>query len=165
MSFLISQIVGPIEIWIWSVLIFLSIFTIIGLIGDLFLPSKKSYNFREYTLDHPLLVVIIGPIIEEMAFRFPLLLILLKFDSNANLWIALIISCLIFILVHLSNLKETTMNPIYYLCDIGLMAVISSWLVIHYRSIFPAIVLHMINNFLAYLFNYMYYKKGDYYFD
>lgn len=63
--------IGPIEIWIWSVLIFLSITMILYSIYGLFFSVRYFYDYILCIVKHPVQIIITIPFIEEMIFRFP----------------------------------------------------------------------------------------------
>lgn len=141
----------------WAIIVW----TILLALGSI-LPMEWLYEQLQLAMDdqtealfegimrEPLGYIAIGimaPIVEEMVFRGAVLRVLFKvFNSNMH-WVAISISALIFALVH-ANLAQ------------GVHAMIAGlllgWLYYRTNSIVPGIVLHWVNNTVAYLsFNFM----------
>ncbi|OOG57447.1 abortive infection protein [Rhodanobacter sp. C03] len=89
-----------------------------------------------------LVVVSLGPVVEELLFRGVLLSALLCRWQPA--W-AVAISSLTFALVHLPGLQWQW----FALPDLVLLALALAWLRLHSGSIWPAVLAHGINNLLA----------------
>ena len=91
-----------------------------------------------------LVVVSIGPLVEELLFRGVLLSALLQ-RWHAG-WAAAI-SALVFALIHLPGLQYQW----YALPGLALLALVLAWLRLRSGSIWPAVVAHSVNNLLAVL--------------
>lgn len=81
--------------------------------------------------------VIAAPVTEEFIFRG---ILLSRLRSKYNIHLAIFISSLIFMVVHFNP------NPVRFL-----IGIISCILVFKYRSIVPSILLHALNNLIAFL--------------
>ena len=91
-----------------------------------------------------LVVVSVGPLVEELLFRGVLLSALLQ-RWHAG-W-AVTISALAFALIHLPGLQYQW----YALPGLALLALVLAWLRLRSGSIWPAVVAHGVNNLLAVL--------------
>lgn len=89
-----------------------------------------------------LVVVSVGPLVEELLFRGVLLSALLQ-RWHAG-W-AVAINSLAFALVHLPGLQYQW----YALPELALLALVLAWLRLRSGSIWPAVVAHSVNNLLA----------------
>ena len=89
-----------------------------------------------------LILGILAPITEEMVFRGALLRVLLETFGHQKRWIAIVISALIFAVIH-GNVAQGTH------AFIGGIAL--GWLYMRTRSVLPGIVLHWVNNSIAYI--------------
>ncbi|HWX67237.1 MAG TPA: CPBP family intramembrane glutamic endopeptidase [Rhodanobacter sp.] len=89
-----------------------------------------------------LVVVSLGPLVEEMLFRGVLLSALLQ---RWHVGWAVAISSLAFALIHLPGLQFQW----YALPDLALLALALAWLRLRSDSIWPAVVAHAVNNLLA----------------
>lgn len=89
-----------------------------------------------------LLVISLGPLLEELLFRGVLLSALLQRWRTG--W-AVLISSSIFALVHLPGLQFGW----YALPELTLLAMVLAWLRLHSGSIWPAVLAHGVNNLLA----------------
>ena len=89
-----------------------------------------------------LVVVSLGPLVEELLFRSVLLSALLQ---RWHVGWAVTISSLAFALVHLPGLQLQW----YALPNLALLALTLAWLRLHSGSIWPAVLAHGINNLLA----------------
>jgi len=89
-----------------------------------------------------LMVVAVGPLVEELLFRGVLLSALLRYMPTV--WAVLLCS-LAFALVHLPGLQYEW----YALPALTLLALILAWLRLHSGSIWPAVLAHAANNLLA----------------
>jgi len=96
------------------------------------------------SLDYSLVVffaVLLGPLVEELVFRGYALTMFLERTSRAR---AIVWSALVFTSVHLVIGPGT-------LVYIALWSLIPAYLYLRYRSLYPCIVFHMVNNAIAYL--------------
>jgi uncharacterized protein len=91
-----------------------------------------------------LVVISVGPIVEELLFRGVLLSALLQ-RWHAG-W-AVTLSALAFALIHLPGLQYQW----YALPGLALLALVLAWLRLRSGSIWPAVVAHGVNNLLAVL--------------
>ena len=111
---------------------------------------EQTVALFENIMKEPLGYLVIGilvPVAEEVVFRGGILRVLLALFSRNMHWIAIVISALIFGAVHM-NLAQGI-----HAFVIGLLL---GWMYYRTRSIFPGIVLHWINNSVAYvMFNLM----------
>lgn len=89
-----------------------------------------------------LILGILAPITEEIVFRGALLRVLLETFGHQKRWIAIVISALIFAVIH-GNVAQGTH------AFIGGIAL--GWLYMRTRSVLPGIVLHWVNNLIAYI--------------
>lgn len=89
-----------------------------------------------------LILGILAPITEEIVFRGALLRVLLETLGHQKRWIAIVISALIFAVIH-GNVAQGTH------AFIGGIAL--GWLYMRTRSVLPGIVLHWVNNSIAYI--------------
>lgn len=89
-----------------------------------------------------LILGILAPITEEIVFRGALLRVLLDTFGHQKRWIAIVISALIFAVIH-GNVAQGTH------AFIGGIAL--GWLYMRTRSVLPGIVLHWVNNSIAYI--------------
>lgn len=89
-----------------------------------------------------LLVVSIGPLVEELLFRGVLLSAVARYTGNG---VAIVLSALLFACVHLPDLSFLW----YALPNLALLGLILGWLRVQSGSIWPAIVAHGMNNLLA----------------
>lgn len=87
-------------------------------------------------------VGILAPIAEEMVFRGAVLRILLRVFHSQWHWLAIILSALLFGAVH-GNLSQ--------LIHASLLGLLLGWLYYRSGSIIPGIVLHWVNNTVAYI--------------
>ncbi|WP_109124762.1 type II CAAX endopeptidase family protein [Dyella sp. C11] len=89
-----------------------------------------------------LLVITIGPMVEELLFRGALLSALTRYTGNAG---AIVVSALLFACVHLPDLSFLW----YALPNLALLGLVLGWLRVQSGSIWPAIIAHGMNNLLA----------------
>ena len=89
-----------------------------------------------------LVVVSVGPLVEELLFRGVLLSALLRRLGNG--W-SVAISSLVFALIHLPGLDFQW----YALPDLLLLALVLAWLRLRSGSIWPAVLAHGLNNLLG----------------
>lgn len=88
------------------------------------------------------LVVTLGPVVEELLFRGVLLSALLQ---RWSVWPAVLLTSALFALAHLSGLGFHW----YAVPQLFLLALLLAWLRLHSGSIWPAVVAHGTNNLLA----------------
>lgn len=94
-----------------------------------------------------LIVGILAPIAEELIFRGAILRVLLNTFEHKGRWIAIALTALIFAFIH-GNIAQGVHAFI-----IGLAL---GWMYMRTKSVLPGIVLHWVNNTIAYLmFNLM----------
>ncbi len=89
-----------------------------------------------------LAIGILGPIAEEMVFRGGVLRQLLVIFRNRSPWVAISVSALIFGAVH-GNLPQ--------FIHATMLGLIIGWLYVRTGSILPGLVLHWVNNAMAYI--------------
>jgi len=89
-----------------------------------------------------LLVISIGPMVEELLFRGVLLSAISRYTGNGG---AIVLSALLFACVHLPDLSFLW----YALPNLALLGLILGWLRVQSGSIWPAVVAHGMNNLLA----------------
>ena len=89
-----------------------------------------------------LLVVSLGPLVEELLFRGVLLSAVARYTGNG---MAIVQSALLFACVHLPDLSFLW----YALPNLALLGLILGWLRVQSSSIWPAVVAHGMNNLLA----------------
>ncbi len=91
-----------------------------------------------------LVIATLGPLVEELLFRGMLLSALMR---RLRVGWAVLISSLVFVLIHLPGLQLQW----YALPDLLLLALAVSWIRLQSGSIWPAVLTHGINNALAVL--------------
>ena len=84
---------------------------------------------------------ILAPLAEEMVFRGAILRTLLNYFDGRMYWIPIIVSALLFGLVH-GNMAQ--------LLNAFLIGILLGWMYYRTESIVPGIVLHWVNNTVAY---------------
>lgn len=89
-----------------------------------------------------LVVGMLVPVAEELVFRGAVLRVLLNVFARRSHWIAIAISAVVFGIIHM-NLAQG-----FHATLIGLLL---GWMYYRSRSVFPGIVLHWINNTVAYV--------------
>lgn len=89
-----------------------------------------------------LVVGMLVPVAEELVFRGAVLRVLLNVFARRSHWIAIAISAVVFGIIHM-NLAQG-----FHATLIGLLL---GWMYYRTRSVFPGIVLHWINNSVAYI--------------
>jgi len=108
------------------------------------LPDNYEAIFDQM-MSHPLgffAICILVPVAEEIVFRGAILRVLLDFFGKKMHWIAILISALVFGAAH--------MNLAQFL-HATLLGLLLGWLYYRTGSIFPGIVLHWVNNTVAYV--------------
>ncbi len=99
-----------------------------------------------------LAIGILAPVAEEMVFRGAILRTLLSMTGRGRAWLAIVLSALIFGGVHM-NLPQFV-----HAAFIGLVL---GWLYWRSGSILPGIVLHWVNNTVAFLLTFLYPELSD----
>ncbi|RDJ00033.1 CPBP family intramembrane metalloprotease [Dyella solisilvae] len=89
-----------------------------------------------------LIVVSLGPLVEELLFRGVLLSAVSRHVGNA--W-AIVLTALLFAVVHLPDLSFLW----YALPNLALLGLVLGWLRVQSGSIWPAVLAHGMNNLLA----------------
>jgi len=84
---------------------------------------------------------ILAPLAEEMVFRGAILRTLLSYFNGRMYWVPIIVSALLFGLVH-GNMAQ--------LLNAFLIGILLGWMYYRTESIVPGIVLHWVNNTVAY---------------
>ena len=84
---------------------------------------------------------ILAPLAEEMVFRGAILRTLLNYFNGRMYWVPIIVSALLFGLVH-GNMAQ--------LLNAFLIGILLGWMYYRTESIVPGIVLHWVNNTVAY---------------
>ncbi len=109
---------------------------------DVNLPERFAIMFRTI-IGHPWGYVIIGilaPITEEVVFRGAILRRLLT--MGCHMWVAIAVSAILFGAVH-GNLAQFT--------HAFLLGLLLGWLYVRTSSIIPCLVIHWVNNSVAFL--------------
>jgi len=141
----------------WTALIWVVMLTVGTILPSLWLQDQFNFSMPDSTeklltgvLSKPvgyLAVGVLAPVVEEMVFRGAILRTLLKCFSHRWHWTAILISALLFGLVH-GNAAQFA-----HALLIGLLL---GWTYYRTDSIIPGIVLHWVNNTVAYVaFNLM----------
>lgn len=99
-----------------------------------------------------LVIGILAPITEEMVFRGAILRSLLKAFSPQMHWLAIVVSALIFGVVHM-NLPQA--------CHAFAIGLLLGWLYYRTNSIVPGMVFHWVNNTVAYVMFNLLPQAGD----
>ena len=94
--------------------------------------------------------VIMAPITEEIAFRGVLLRGLLRMRWHP--WVAIVVSALVFALFHGTELQ---------MFGTTIFAIIVGWLYWQTKSLLPGMIMHIINNFMAFGFDYLFPVECD----
>lgn len=146
----------PVSVHYWNTRPFSVIFwCIIAAIGSIapsmwlqsvldFLPDYAGEELLDF-IQHRwgyLVVCILAPLAEEVIFRGAVLRTMLEHWEGSKRWTAIIISALLFGLAH--------MNPAQ-IPHAFLMGILLGWLYERSRSLIPCVVLHCVNNTIAYL--------------
>ena len=146
----------PVSVHYWNTRPFSVIFwCIIAAVGSIapsmwlqsvldFLPDYAGEELLDF-IQHRwgyLVVCILAPLAEEVIFRGAVLRTMLEHWEGSKRWTAIIISALLFGLAH--------MNPAQ-IPHAFLMGILLGWLYERSRSLIPCVVLHCVNNTIAYL--------------
>lgn len=118
--------------------------------------GSLSYNY-EYLLVFMVLVVI-GPLCEEVLFRGYLFNKLIK---NTKYWLAILIDSLLFAMMHIdwfSFFKSFDLNLVFnsLTIDVFILSIILCLLTKITKSIWPAIIVHTIKNSIAFFVLFIY---------
>lgn len=111
---------------------------------DLQMPEGFARIFAG-VMNHPLGYIAVGilaPVAEEMVFRGGILRCLLKAFEGKNHWFAIVFSALLFGLVH-GNWAQGV--------NAFLLGLLLGWLYYRTDSVVPGIILHWVNNTIAYV--------------
>ena len=111
----------------------------------IFLKTKWTPLTRGYLLSKPwgyVAVGILAPLAEEVVFRGAILRTLLGIMSKKNHWVAIMISAAIFGAVHCNQAQF--INAL-------LMGLLLGWMYYRTGSLVPGILLHWVNNTMAYV--------------
>ena len=109
------------------------------------LNSKQLENLFSGIMKEPLGYVAIGilaPLAEEIVFRGAILRRLLSILGDKKHWVAILISALLFGAVH-ANLAQFV--------HAALLGLLLGWMYYRTDSIVPGVVLHWVNNTVAYI--------------
>lgn len=136
----------------WGTLLWVALFSLGTIIPLSFLYEQLGIEMDENTqqiitsmMKEPwgyVAVGILAPLAEEVVFRGAILRTLLGIMSKKNHWVAIMISAAIFGIVH-ANLAQF-INAL-------LMGLILGWMYYRTGSLVPGILLHWINNTMAYV--------------
>lgn len=136
----------------WGTLLWVALFSLGTIIPLSFLYEQLGIEMDENTqqiitsmMKEPwgyVAVGILAPLAEEVVFRGAILRTLLGIMSKKNHWVAIIISAAIFGVVH-ANLAQFV-NAL-------LMGLLLGWMYYRTGSLVPGILLHWINNTMAYV--------------
>lgn len=123
----------------------LSFWAIIGGLGNIFPQAELDELDKEYGLMSKGILgilngVILAPISEEILYRGIMLRSMLKMRWHP--WIAIPVSAFIFAVIH---------GTAYQTIDILPYGIITGWLYWRTKSLLPGIVIHMVNNFIAFV--------------
>ncbi len=99
-----------------------------------------------------LAIGILAPVAEEMVFRGAILRTLLAMAGRGRAWLAIVLSALIFGGVHM-NLPQFV--------HAAFIGIVLGWLYWRSGSILPGIVLHWVNNTVAFLLTFLYPELSD----
>ena len=136
----------------WGTLLWVALFSLGTIIPLSFLYEQLGIEMDENTqqiitsmMKEPwgyVAVGILAPLAEEVVFRGAILRTLLGIMSKKNHWVAIMISAAIFGIVH-ANLAQF-INAL-------LMGLILGWMYYRTGSLVPGILLHWVNNTMAYV--------------
>lgn len=136
----------------WGTLLWVALFSLGTIIPLSFLYEQLGIEMDENTqqiitsmMKEPwgyVAVGILAPLAEEVVFRGAILRTLLGIMSKKNHWVAIMISAAIFGVVH-ANLAQF-INAL-------LMGLLLGWMYYRTKSLVPGILLHWVNNTMAYV--------------
>ena len=136
----------------WATLLWVALFSLGTIIPLSFLYEQLGIEMDENTqqiftslMKEPwgyVAVGILAPLAEEVVFRGAILRTLLGIMSKKNHWVAIMISAAIFGVVH-ANLAQFV-NAL-------LMGLLLGWMYYRTQSLVPGILLHWVNNTMAYV--------------
>lgn len=89
-----------------------------------------------------LVIGMLVPVAEELVFRGAVLRVLLNVFAKRSHWIAIMISAVVFGIIHMNFAQGVHAT---------LIGLLLGWMYYRTRSVFPGIVLHWINNTVAYI--------------
>lgn len=135
----------------WAVLFWVVLLTLGTILPSIWLQEVLQLSMPERLEQHfmrllenrwgYLVLGILAPVVEEVVFRGAILRVLLHFFRRQRHWAAIVVSALFFGLIH--------MNSAQFL-HAFLMGILLGWLYCRSDSIVPGIVLHWVNNTVAY---------------
>ena len=138
----------------WGTLLWVALFSLGTIIPLSFLYEQLGIEMDENTqqiftslMKEPwgyVAVGILAPLAEEVVFRGAILRTLLGIMSKKNHWVAIMISAAIFGIVH-ANLAQF-INAL-------LMGLLLGWMYYRTKSLVPGILMHWVNNTMAYVLN------------
>ena len=136
----------------WGTLLWVALFTLGTIIPLSFLYEQLGIEMDENTqqifsslMKEPwgyVAVGILAPLAEEVVFRGAILRTLLGIMSKKNHWVAIIISAALFGLAHFNAAQFV--NAL-------LMGLLLGWMYYRTKSLVPGILLHWVNNTMAYV--------------
>ena len=136
----------------WATLLWVALFTLGTIIPLSFLYEQLGIEMDENTqqiftslMKEPwgyVAVGILAPLAEEVVFRGAILRTLLGIMSKKNHWVAIIISAALFGLAHFNEAQFV--NAL-------LMGLLLGWMYYRTGSLVPGILLHWVNNTMAYV--------------
>lgn len=131
------------KLYLWSAVAAIGLL-IFDLMGGFYLPIPEDPEVMEMLMQmmkNPiglLSVCLIGPLAEEAIFRGAVERRLLQ--KNWNPWFAIVISALLFALVHFNFAQAFTATVI---------GIFMGWVYYRTRSIWPTVIIHVVNNTVA----------------
>jgi len=134
--------------FIWSAIII-----IIGIILLIMTLNLKIYQFTNPFQIQYSSVILIAPILEEITFRG---FILNKLNEISSFWYANIMTSILFVAIHIPGwiiINDTIIlyDMIQLIISIFLISIILGYVMHKSGSLYPAIVLHAINNYFSIL--------------
>lgn len=134
--------------FIWSVSII-----IVGIVILIIILNLKIYQFTNPFQNQYSSVILIAPILEEITFRG---FILNKLNEISSFWYVNIITSILFVAIHIPGwiiINETIIlyDMIQLIISIFIISIILGWVMQKSGSLYPAIVLHAINNYFSIL--------------
>ncbi|MFE3845870.1 lysostaphin resistance A-like protein [Thermoplasmatota archaeon] len=134
--------------FIWSVSII-----IVGIVILIITLNLKIYQFTNPIQIQYINVIFISSILEEITFRG---FILNKLNEISSFWYANIITSILFVVIHIPGwiiINETIIlyDMIQLIISIFIISIILGWVMHKSGSLYPAIILHAINNYFSIL--------------
>lgn len=133
----------PWGVMVWSVLVAVGALVPMGVLQEV-LPGTNDLLGETFKaiMSHPagyLAVGLIAPLVEEVVFRGAILRALL--DRFGGRWMPIVISAALFAIVH--------GNPAQ-MPGALILGIVMGWMYSHTRSIVPSLIVHWVNNSVAY---------------